>query len=83
MSSQDGGCLREKEAMDIKAKMPGKIIELKAKAGDAVKKGDLLLVMEAMKMKNSVLAPGDGIVKEVKVENGGRVNAGQVMLVME
>lgn len=69
--------------MDIKAKMPGKIIELKVKAGDAVKKGDLLLVMEAMKMKNPVPAPSDGTVKEVKIEIGGRVNAGQVMLVIE
>ncbi|MDR1534473.1 MAG: biotin/lipoyl-binding protein [Planctomycetota bacterium] len=39
--------------------------------------------MEAMKMKNPVPAPNDGTVREVKIENGGRVNAGQVMLVME
>ena len=69
--------------MDVKAKMPGKVIELKVKAGDAVKKGDLLLVMEAMKMKNPVPAPGDGTVKDLKVEAGGRVNAGQVMVVIE
>lgn len=69
--------------MDIKAKMPGKVIELKVKVGDAVKKGDLLLVMEAMKMKNPVPTPTDGTVKAVNVENGGRVNAGQVLVVVE
>lgn len=69
--------------MDIKSKMPGKIIELKIKVGDAVKKGDLLMVIEAMKMKNPILAPADSTIKELKVEVGSRVNPGDVMAVVE
>ncbi len=69
--------------MDIKSKMPGKILELKVKAGDAVKRGDILAVMEAMKMKNPIPSPQDGTVKEVKVEVNGRVNAGDVIIIVE
>ncbi len=69
--------------MDIKSKMPGKVMEVKVKAGDAVKKGDMLLILEAMKMKNPVPSPQDGVVKEVKVEAGSRVKAGDVMMVVE
>lgn len=69
--------------MDIKSKMPGKILELKVKAGDVVKRGDLVAVMEAMKMKNPIPTPTDGTVKEVKVEVNGRVNAGDVLMTIE
>lgn len=69
--------------MDIKSKMPGKIMEVKVKAGDAVKKGDMVIIMEAMKMKNPIPAPQDGTVKEIKVEAGARVNPGDVLAVIE
>ena len=69
--------------MDIKSKMPGKILELKVKVGDAVKRGDILAIMEAMKMKNPLPTPTDGVVKEVRVEVNGRVNAGDVLIVVE
>ena len=69
--------------MEVKARMPGKVDEIKVKVGDTVKKGDVLLVVEAMKMKTPVPSPQDGSVKELKVEAGGRVSAGEVMAVVE
>ena len=65
---------------NIKAPMPGLIIDLKIKAGDAVKSGDPLLILEAMKMENILKAPGDGTVKGVKVKKGDSVEKGQVLI---
>lgn len=64
----------------IKAPMPGLIIDLKVKAGDVVKAGDALLILEAMKMENILKSPGDGIVKNVKVKKGDSVEKSQVLL---
>ncbi|HCM76441.1 MAG TPA: acetyl-CoA carboxylase biotin carboxyl carrier protein subunit [Cytophagales bacterium] len=64
----------------IKAPMPGLIIALKVKAGDEVKTGDQLLILEAMKMENIIKSPGEGIVKAVKVEKGNSVEKGQVLI---
>jgi biotin carboxyl carrier protein len=64
----------------VKAPMPGLIIELKIKAGDLVKKGDVLLILEAMKMENILKSPGDGLVKEVKVRKGDNVEKSQVLI---
>ena len=69
--------------MEIKARMPGKVDEVKVKVGDAVNKGDIVAVMEAMKMKNPLPSPEAGTVKEIKVEAGGRVSAGDVIMVIE
>lgn len=68
--------------MEIKAKMPGKIVEVKVSVGAAVNKGDVVLVMEAMKMKNPIPTPEAGAVKEVKVAVGDRVTAGAVLVVI-
>ncbi len=68
------------KASALKAPMPGLIIDLKVKAGDTVKAGDPLLVLEAMKMENILKCPGDGIVKSVKVEKGNSVEKGQVLI---
>lgn len=64
----------------VKAPMPGLIIDLKVKAGDNVKAGDPLLILEAMKMENILKSPGDGTVKNVKVEKGNSVEKGQVLI---
>jgi len=65
---------------DIKAPMPGLILELKVKAGDEVKKGDVVLILEAMKMENIIKAPGDGLVKSVKVNLKQSVEKNQVLI---
>jgi len=64
----------------VKAPMPGLIIDLKIKAGDVIKKGDILLILEAMKMENILKSSGDGTVKEIKVKKGDSVEKGQVLV---
>jgi biotin carboxyl carrier protein len=56
---------------DLKAPMPGLILDVNIKAGDEVKEGDYLLVLEAMKMENTLTAPRDGVVKSVSVQKRG------------
>ncbi|WP_332912433.1 acetyl-CoA carboxylase biotin carboxyl carrier protein subunit [Algoriphagus boritolerans] len=65
---------------NIKAPMPGLILDLKVKSGDAVKKGDVVLILEAMKMENIIKSPGDGVVKEVKVSLKQSVEKNQVLI---
>lgn len=66
-------------AIKVNAPMPGKILALKASAGQAVKKGDVLLLLEAMKMENEVVAPQDGTVAGFNVAAGDMVEAGDVL----
>lgn len=65
---------------EIKAPMPGLILDLKVKPGDEVKKGDVILILEAMKMENILKSPGDGIVKAVKVSLNQSVEKNQVLI---
>lgn len=69
--------------MEIKARIPGMIIDLKVKEGDAVKAKSIVAVLEAMKMEQPIASPVDGVVKEVKVEVKDKVKSGQVLLVIE
>lgn len=70
----------EKKLNDIKAPMPGLVLEIKVKPGDEVKKGDQILILEAMKMENILKSPGDGVVKAIKVNVKDNVEKGQVLL---
>jgi len=65
---------------NIKAPMPGLIIDLKVQAGSTVKAGDPLLILEAMKMENIIKSSGEGIVKSVKVKKGDSVEKGEVLI---
>ena len=60
--------------------MPGKILAVKTEVGKAVKKGDVILLLEAMKMENEIMAPRDGVVASVNVTKGATVNTGDVLL---
>ncbi len=62
--------------------MPGNILDVRVSAGQAVKKGDVLLILEAMKMENEILAARDGVVASVAVAKGATVNSGDVMLTL-
>lgn len=66
-------------SVKINAPMPGKILAVKADAGKAVKKGEVVLVLEAMKMENEIVAPQDGVVASVNVAVGASVEAGEVL----
>ena len=57
----------------VKAPMPGTILDVKVQNGQAVKKGDVLVVLEAMKMENEIMAPCDGTVSSVNVRKGDSV----------
>ncbi|MHA7131143.1 acyl-CoA carboxylase biotin carboxyl carrier protein subunit [Algoriphagus namhaensis] len=65
---------------DIKAPMPGLILELKVKPGDEVKRGDVVLILEAMKMENSIKSPGEGVVTAIKVKLGQSVEKNQILI---
>lgn len=64
------------------APMPGTILDVKVKVGDAVKPGDVLLILEAMKMENELASDKAGTVKEVKVTKGQAVSGGDALVVI-
>jgi biotin carboxyl carrier protein len=66
----------------VTAAMTGEIVEVHVAAGDRVNEGAILVILEAMKMRNEVLAPADGTVKTVEVQPGARVNQGDVLVVL-
>ena len=69
-------------AVKVNAPMPGKILKVNVNAGAAVKKGDVLLVLEAMKMENEICAPQDGTVATVECAAGDSVESGKVLVSM-
>ena len=66
----------------VNAPMPGTILEVKAQQGQSVKKGDVLMVLEAMKMENEIMCPQDGTVAQINVGKGASVNSGDVLCVL-
>jgi biotin carboxyl carrier protein len=72
-----------KNVSSIYAPMPGLILEINVRVGQAVKEGDPLLILEAMKMENVITSPRDGIVKSVSVEKGGTVEKKQLLIEFE
>ena len=69
-------------AETVKAPMPGKILSVAVSAGQAVKKGETLLILEAMKMQNEMASPVAGVVKSINVAVGESVKPGQVMAII-
>ncbi|MBC7426125.1 MAG: biotin/lipoyl-binding protein [Bacteroidia bacterium] len=65
---------------DIKAPMPGLVLSIKVKPGDTIKKGDPLLILEAMKMENIIKSPGEGVVKSIAVGEKQAVDKNQVLI---
>ena len=70
------------DGTQIKAPMPGTIIAVKKNVGDAVKAGETVVVLEAMKMENDIVAPSDGVVKSIVAIKGSTVNTDDVLVVI-
>jgi len=67
----------------LKAPMPGVILDIKVGKGTAVKKGDVLFILEAMKMENEITAPEDGVVAQIIVAKGASVATGDALAVIQ
>ena len=66
-------------SVTINAPMPGTILKVNVATGQAVKKGDVLMILEAMKMENEIMAPSNGTVASVNVQAGASVDSGAVL----
>ena len=66
-------------SVKVSSPMPGKILSVKKNVGDSVSKGDTILVLEAMKMENDIVAPEDGTIASIDVNEGASVEAGAVL----
>lgn len=66
----------------VTAPLPGNVLEVKVKPGESVKAGQLLVLIEAMKMENEVFAPADGVVKQILAQKGALVATGDTLLVI-
>ena len=69
-------------AISVKAPMPGNIMKVNVKVGSSVKKGDVLMVLEAMKMENDICAPEDGTVASVEVAQGATVETDALLVTL-
>lgn len=72
-----------KQVNAIKAPMPGLILEISVDVGQEVKENDPLLILEAMKMENSILSPRDGVIKSVTMTKGAAVEKGALLIEFE
>ena len=66
-------------SVKVSSPMPGKILAVKANVGDSVKKGQVILILEAMKMENEVVAPEDGTIASIDVTVGASVESGDTL----
>ena len=72
--------LAANKVLQVKAPMPGLVLNVLVSEGDEVKKGDSLLVLEAMKMENMIKSPSDGTVKKIEIKQGDKVEKNQVLI---
>lgn len=70
-------------AETVKAPMPGNILEVRVKDGQAVQAGDVLFILEAMKMENEIMCPRDGVVASVNTSKGASVESGTLLCVLQ
>ena len=77
------GVVSSNKLRDVKAPMPGLVLDIAVKPGQEIQKGDKLLILEAMKMENIIKADGEGVVKNVLIKKGVAVEKGQLLIEME
>ena len=77
-----GGAVATGVKHNVEAPMPGLILRIEKNVGDAIQEGDLIMVMEAMKMENEIHAPASGILTEIKVKQGDQLKAGELLAVI-
>src|ERR1035437_8180886 len=65
---------------DIKAPMPGLVVDVRLKEGDSVLKGDALVVLQAMKMENILKSPADAVIKKIHIKKGDAIEKNQIMI---
>lgn len=73
----------ERKFNELKSPMPGLVLSIKVAPGDVVKKGDTLIVLEAMKMENILKSPADVTIKEIKAQQGTAVEKNKVLITFE
>lgn len=67
----------------VLAPILGTIVDVKVKVGDRVKVGEVLLILEAMKLENEILSPRNGVIKKIHASRGKTVNSGDLLVVIE
>lgn len=72
-----------KKISEIKSPMPGLVLDIMVKVGDTIKKGDQVLILEAMKMENIIKSQADAVVKSIEIETGVAVEKGQILIKFE
>lgn len=75
--------LTANKVLQIKAPMPGLVLSVLVAEGDEIKKGDSLLVLEAMKMENMIKSPTDGIIKKIAIKQGDKIEKNQVLITFQ
>ncbi len=78
-----GGAETGRKQAVLRAAMPGLVVKVEVEPGQKIKKGDSLLIVEAMKMENEIKAQSPGVVKEIKVKPGQPVEKNQILIVFE
>ena len=78
--NQQAGNSQAVGSVQVNSPMPGTILDVKVAVGQEVKQGDLLCVLEAMKMENDIVSPEDGLVTSVNVSKGASVNSGELLV---
>jgi biotin carboxyl carrier protein len=82
LRSQAGNSQAIGKEYQLKAPMPGLIVSVSVEEGQEVKSGDLLVILESMKMQNELKSPRDGVVSRIKVHAGDSVEQRQVMMIV-